>query len=236
MKHGSTSGRRAGRRTSVLLGIASLVAGLLLLVGLAGVLVFAQGEHGAARRTEGSAFEDAAAARQLPRPAPRVDAAAPGSAAKRRAGRAPEPVARPVRIAIPAIGVSAPVIPLGLDRAGALEVPQDFSKTGWWTGGGRPGERGPAVIAGHVDSHTGPAVFFRLGDLRRGDAITVERADGSHVRFRVARSEHYSKERFPTAKVYGPTGTPALRLITCSGTFDSATGHYLDNTVVYAGR
>jgi hypothetical protein len=75
-----------------------------------------------------------------------------------------------VRIAIPAIGVSAPVVPLGLDRTGALEVPRDFAETGWWTGGARPGERGPAVVVGHVDSSSGPAVFFRLGDLPRGDA------------------------------------------------------------------
>jgi hypothetical protein len=133
-------------------------------------------------------------------------------------------------------GLSAPVVPLGLDRTGALEVPRDFAETGWWTGGARPGERGPAVVVGHVDSSSGPAVFFRLGDLPRGDAITVERVDGSRVRFRVKRSGRYPKARFPTAQVYGPTRAAALRLITCSGTFDRATGHYLDNTVVDAGR
>jgi sortase (surface protein transpeptidase) len=170
-------------------------------------------------------------ARTTPQPARATKVKAPVAAAPRRAPRAP----RPTRVAIPAIGVSAPVIPLGLDRAGALEVPQDFAETGWWKGGPRPGERGPAVIAGHVDSYTGPAVFFHLGQLRRGDAIVVERADGSHVRFRVQRSARYSKARFPTAEVYGPTRTPALRLVTCSGTFDRASGHYLDNTVVYAG-
>jgi sortase (surface protein transpeptidase) len=160
-----------------------------------------------------------------------LHAAAPRRPAGRHVG-----CARPVRIAIPAIGVSAPVVPLGLDRTGALEVPRDFAETGWWTGGARPGERGPAVVVGHVDSSSGPAVFFRLGDLRRGDAITVERVDGSRVRFRVKRSGRYPKARFPTAQVYGPTRAAALRLITCSGTFDRATGHYLDNTVVDAGR
>jgi len=224
---------RAGRRAPALLGLGALMAGVLMLVALAGVFVIAEGEraHPVSRPAGATEIGSALATRQPPQPVPRVHAAAPGSAAKRRAVRA----SRPVRIAIPAIRVSAPVIPLGLDSAGALEVPQDFSETGWWTGGARPGERGPAVIAGHVDSQTGPAVFFRLGDLHRGDAITVERADGSRVRFRVTRSERYPKARFPTAKVYGPTRTPALRLITCSGAFDRASGHYLDNTVVYAG-
>jgi sortase (surface protein transpeptidase) len=142
--------------------------------------------------------------------------------------------APPARLEIPAIGVDAPLVPLGLDRAGALEVPRRFDVAGWWTGGARPGERGPAVIAGHVDSLTGPAVFFRLGSLRPGRHIVVERRDGSRLRFTVHRLEHYAKRRFPARRVYGPTRRPELRLITCSGTFDYATGHYLDNTVVYA--
>ena len=161
-------------------------------------------------------------------PARAVHAAAPPTAGPR--------VAPPVRIEIPAIGVRAPVIPLGLDEHRALEVPADYGDTGWWTGGPWPGERGPAVIAGHVDSTTGPAVFFRLGELAPGDDIVVVRRDGTRVRFRVRGSEHYPKASFPTARVYGPTPGPELRLITCSGDFDRATGHYLDNTVVYAGR
>ncbi|MEA2134601.1 MAG: hypothetical protein QOC68_2510 [Solirubrobacteraceae bacterium] len=200
---------------------ALLLFGVLLVIGAAAVLTVpghAAGERAAVRPP-------------APPPARPTAVTAPVAAATRRPGRAP----RPIRIAIPAIGVSAPVIPLGLDRKGALQVPQDFTETGWWTGGSRPGERGPAVIAGHVDSFTGPAVFFRIGKLRRGDAIVIERADGSRVRFRVQRSARYPKTHFPTAEVYGPTRGPALRLVTCSGTFDRASGHYLDNTVVYAG-
>lgn len=140
----------------------------------------------------------------------------------------------PVRIEIAAIGVRAPVIRLGLNRDGSLEVPTRFDETGWWSGGARPGERGPAVIAGHVDSRTGPAVFFRLDRLRARDAIEVVRRDGSRARFLVQRIARYRKAAFPTARVYGPTRRPALRLITCSGAFDSASGHYVDNTVVYA--
>ena len=169
-------------------------------------------------------------------PAPRearatvtADAATPTATPKPR-----RRVSAPVRIQIPALKVDAPVIRLGLDSHGALEVPQDFSATGWWTGGSRPGQVGPAVIAGHVDSKTGPAVFYELGRLRKGDAVYVRRRDGSRVRFTVEGSQHYSKDHFPTARVYGATRRPTLRLITCSGEFDRATGHYLDNTVVYA--
>jgi hypothetical protein len=141
---------------------------------------------------------------------------------------------RPVRVRIAAIGLDAPLIPLGLDANRALEVPERFDVAGWWSGGYRPGEPGPAVIAGHVDSKTGPAVFYRLGKLERGDAVTVERRDGSAVRFTVRDVRHYAKSAFPTRQVYGPTPRRALRLITCSGDFDRSTGHYVDNTVVYA--
>jgi sortase (surface protein transpeptidase) len=143
-------------------------------------------------------------------------------------------VAAPVRIQIPAIGVNAPLVRLGLDSKGALEAPKRFDDAGWWTGGSRPGERGPAVIAGHVDSKTGAAVFYKIGRLRRGDAVVVHRRDGTRARFVVQGSARYAKNRFPTARVYGSTRRPTLRLITCSGVFDRSTGHYLDNTVVYA--
>jgi len=167
-------------------------------------------------------------------PAAPLRSTTPKAAAVRAPAPPPRRAAPPVRIEIAAVGVSAPVIRLGLNRDGSLEVPEDFGDTGWWTGGPRPGERGPAVIAGHVDSSTGPAVFFHLGALRAGDPIVIVRRDGSRVRFRVQRVAHYRKAAFPTARVYGATRGPALRLITCSGTFDRASGHYLDNTVVYA--
>jgi hypothetical protein len=224
---GTPAGGRAGRGGPALLGLAALLAGVLLLVGLIGVLVATGGAGGSTTPR----LPDSPAAQPVGEPpAPAgPDPTATPTGDDRRA-------ARPVRISIPSIGVRAPVVPLGLDKSGALEVPQDFAQTGWWTGGSRPGERGPAVIVGHVDSRTGPAVFFRLGALRAGDEIVVERADGTSARFHVQRSDRYAKQRFPTAAVYGPTAGPALRLITCSGTFDRATGHYLDNTVVFAGR
>jgi sortase (surface protein transpeptidase) len=146
-------------------------------------------------------------------------------------------VAAPPRwIRIPAIGVSAAVVPLGLNPDRTLQTPQEWGQTGWYTGGPEPGERGPAVIAGHVDSTSGPAVFYRLGELHRGALISIRRADRSRVRFRVQGVERWPKDRFPTRRVYGRTRTAALRLITCGGAFNSASGHYLDNTIVYAVR
>jgi sortase (surface protein transpeptidase) len=141
--------------------------------------------------------------------------------------------APPTRVRIPAIGVDAPLEPLGLDASGALDAPKDFKDAGWYADGTAPGEVGPAVIAGHVDSKTGPAVFFRLSQLRAGDLVEVARA-GTWVRFRVVGVDRYPKDRFPTDRVYGPTPDPQLRLITCSGRFDQARDSYVDNTVVYA--
>src|SRR4051794_14607572 len=117
-----------------------------------------------------------------------------------------------------------------------MQTPRAWADAGWYKPGPEPGERGPAVIVGHVDSTTGPAVFYELRALRRGDRIRVRRSDGSTVTFRVQRSERWPKSRFPTRRVYGPTRGSALRLVTCSGNFDTSTGHYVDNTIVYAHR
>jgi sortase (surface protein transpeptidase) len=141
---------------------------------------------------------------------------------------------RPVRILIPAIGVSAPVIPLYLNRDRTLQVPDNFSQTGWFVGGPEPGENGAAVIVGHVDSKSGPAVFYRLRALRRGDRITVVLKNKSTVRFVVQSRIEVPKRHFPTKLVYGRTKGPTLRLITCDGAFDRSTGHYVDNAVVFA--
>jgi sortase (surface protein transpeptidase) len=148
------------------------------------------------------------------------------------------PVARqataPVRVRIPAIGVDSELTPVGVDGSGALLPPADFSVAGWFAAGPAPGEVGPAVLAGHVDDRTGPAVFFRLEDLRAGDQVVVVRADGQPVVFTVTRVAAYPKTDFPTAEVYGPTPGAELRLITCGGTFDRTRRSYTDNVVVYA--
>jgi hypothetical protein len=143
----------------------------------------------------------------------------------------------PVGLAIPAIGVDARgLVPLGRNADGSLQVPADYATAGWFTGGAVPGALGPAVIAGHVDSVTGPAVFYRLAQLRAGDEVLVRLSDGGGVRFRVDGVRHYPKLGFPTAAVYGPVPGAALRLITCGGAFDRAARSYLDNVVVYASR
>lgn len=150
------------------------------------------------------------------------------------AGDTDADAAVPVRVVIPAIGVDAPVVPLGLEPTGALEAPAGVAETGWWADGPEPGEAGPAVVAGHVDSQAGPAVFYRLGELRPGDRVEITRADGSQVAFVVERLAQHPKADFPTEAVYGDTAGPALRLITCGGAFDRSTGHYVDNVIVYA--
>ena len=146
------------------------------------------------------------------------------------------PLSPPVRVEIPAIGVSSPLVRLGLNRDGTMQVPGDFQVAGWFTGGPEPGQLGPAVIAGHVDSRTGPAVFYRLRDLRPGDQIRVVRADHRVVRFEVESLASYPKQALPDEAVYGAITAPVLRLITCAGTFDRARHSYRDNLVVSAVR
>jgi sortase (surface protein transpeptidase) len=140
----------------------------------------------------------------------------------------------PVRLAIPAIGVETPLIRLGLEPDRSMEVPGDFDLAGWFAEGPAPGQPGPAVIAGHVDSRTGPAVFYRLRELRAGDQIHVTRADGARLRFVVDSKQSFAKAGFPTDAVFGPTPAAELRLVTCAGTFDQARHSYRDNLVVFA--
>jgi sortase family protein len=140
----------------------------------------------------------------------------------------------PVRIEIRRIGVASALDRLGRAPDGTIQEPRRWEVAGWYAPGARPGDPGSAVILGHVDSKGGPAVFFRLRQLRRGDQVQVTRADGSVVRFVVQRTEQYPKRRFPTDEVYYPTLTPALRLVTCGGTFDATAGHYRSNLIVFA--
>ena len=163
-------------------------------------------------------------------PAPTGPIAAPPQSAQSA------PVARPVSLTIPLIGVKTQLITLGLTAGGALQVPPLAlaSVAGWYTGSPRPGAVGSAIIVGHIDTHSGPAVFYRLDELRRGDDVYVKRADGTTAEFRVTSVQTYLKDHFPPQTVYGPTPDTELRLITCGGAFDPATGHYLSNIVVYA--
>jgi sortase (surface protein transpeptidase) len=182
-----------------------------------------------------------AAGARHPEPSPPVNSpteeqAADGIQAARgfRSTRSYQPTPLPVRVDIPSIGVASSLDRLGRAPDRTVQVPGDWDVAGWYAAGPRPGDPGSAVILGHVDSKRGPAVFYRLHQLRRGDAITITRADGSSVRFVVERIEQYPKDRFPTDAVYYPTLTPALRLVTCGGQFDHATGHYRSNVIVFA--
>jgi sortase (surface protein transpeptidase) len=139
----------------------------------------------------------------------------------------------PVRVDIPRIGVHSRLLALGLQRDGTIETPslKQARLAGWYDKGPTPGELGPAVIVGHVDTKKGPAVFYGLGRLRPGDAVEVTRKDGAVAAFTVDSVERVLKTHFPTKRVYGDLDFAGLRLITCGGDFD---GHsYLSNTIVY---
>ena len=143
----------------------------------------------------------------------------------------------PVSVHIPAIGVDSRLLHLGLNADGTIQVPSIRTNSGraaWYKYSATPGQIGSSVIEGHVDSDHGPAVFFRLGALRPGDTIDVRLADGVTAVFRVTGVREYAKSRFPAKAIYGATDFAALRLITCGGSFDYATGHYLSATVVFA--
>jgi sortase (surface protein transpeptidase) len=145
-------------------------------------------------------------------------------------------VAAPVVLTIPLIGVRTQLVTLGLTAHDTMQVPSSTAVAGWYTGSPRPGAVGPSIIVGHIDSVSGPGVFFRLSQLRPGDRIYVTRADGSLAEFRVSSVQTWLKSAFPVQAVYGETLDPELRLVTCGGTFDEATRHYLSNTIVYASE
>jgi LPXTG-site transpeptidase (sortase) family protein len=216
--------RRPGRR------LVLVVAVLLLLGGGTAVAVGLLGQvadpplPSAAQRPESS--------RPVPEPgdAPVTSPAPPTPSSG--------PAAPPVAVRIPAIDVHSELLALGSNPDGTLQVPQpgpDYDRAAWFEGSPRPGEPGPAVIEGHVDSaRNGPSVFYSLGALETGDRVEVARADGSTVAFEVYDARVVPKDDFPVLEVYGNTPGPELRLITCGGPFDRSAGHYEDNVVVFA--
>ncbi len=194
------------------------------LAGIAGVLLIATG----------TAALGVAVAAQVHAPQPsRSAAGATGSSA-----RGPSlPRSVPVSVSIPAIGVNSKLLHLGLNADGTIQVPSletSSDRAAWYKYSATPGQIGSSVIEGHVDSIRGPAVFFRLGALRPGDTVNVTLADGITAVFRVTGVREYVKSRFPAEAIYGATNFAALRLITCGGAFDYASGHYLSSTVVFA--
>jgi sortase (surface protein transpeptidase) len=211
------------RRSRLLLTLDLLMVGLMI-VGLAALAFRPDNATGPAAHASGVIHE-------LPSS---LSETALSTAAIAPTEKARVPRGAPARVAIPAIGVDAAVVRLGLNRDGTLAVPASSGVAGWYKLGVKPGEPGPAVIVGHVDSTSGPAVFYRLGGLTPGTRVRVSWRTGSSVRFSVYAVREYAKSAFPTALVYGLTRRPELRLVTCGGPFDEQTGHYLDNVVVFA--
>ena len=216
-------GSRGGRSSGRLVAAATFAAGLAVVVIGAGGLV----------KASVSATPTIQVARPAPIAAP-TEPTMPSATSVAVAGRVQQ-VARPVWVSIPAIGIKkTKLIRLGLNKDGTLQVPRTTTVAGWFTGGARPGAVGSAVIAGHVDSRTGPGIFFWLRALRPGNKVYVGRADGTMAVFTVTRVHRYAKDKFPTRAVYGAVPDAELRLITCGGIFDRSLGSYLSNVVVFA--
>ena len=202
-----------------------------ILATFGGVLLLAVGGLVAAWALAGGPSGPPAEAQQIPRTVgtavPRVTSAPTAR---------PLPASAPVRIVIPVLKVNAPVTRLGLNPDGSVQVPppDNHNLAGWYAGSAPPGVTGASVILGHVDSWSGGSVFFTIKNLHPGDRVDVIRADGSTAHFAVDGLQKAAKAAFPASAVYGNPGYPALRLVTCGGPFNSATGEYRDNIIVYA--
>lgn len=239
--HGETTSRVRRPGTTILITIAVLLllgGGTAVAVGVTGQdadppapSASQQQEPSTTATSEALGSEPTDAGRGIPVPSPSAANSGPSAAI------AP-PAALPASVSIPAIGVQSELITLGLNPDGTLAVPQpgpDYDKAAWYNGSPRPGDAGPAVIEGHVDSAAnGPSVFYELGSLVVGDRAEVTREDGSVVAFEVYDVRVVPKDDFPTLEVYGNTEGPELRLITCGGPFDSTAGSYVDNVIVFA--
>lgn len=178
-------------------------------------------------------------------PQPQSHHAVAASATPRTNGSSPAPAAAPglslprsapKRLRIPSIAVDAPFAPLGLSPSGGLEAPppNDNNLVGWYKDGATPGERGSSIIAGHVDTKTGPAVFMQLESLKPGSIVNITREDGVTATFKVDSVETFSKANFPSDRVYGDVQEASLRIITCGGAYDRKVRDYVDNVVVFA--
>jgi LPXTG-site transpeptidase (sortase) family protein len=140
---------------------------------------------------------------------------------------------RPTRLVIGKLNIDAPFVELGLQSNGKIQVPEGGSEVGWYKYGPTPGEIGPSVVVGHLNTINGAAVFYDLNKLETGDKFEIEREDGKTAKFEVISKEVVPQDNFPTEKIYGPTNFAAIRLITCHGTYQRDKGHYSDDLVVY---
>jgi hypothetical protein len=212
------------------------VAAALAIVGAVAVDIAVTGQRNAPVPTasSGEVTAPTTSSAQPPGP-PAGDATSPGGGAGTDTQALP--VAAPVTVNIPSIGVTSDLLRLGLNGDGSVQVPPlaDDDRAGWYENGPAPGAVGPAVLLGHVDSaEFGPGVFYDLGALEPGDEVLVTRADGTVAVFAVDRVERHPKDNFPTIEVYGNTDDAQLRLITCGGDFDSAVNSYEDNVIAFA--
>ncbi|MGJ7439738.1 class F sortase [Aquipuribacter sp. MA13-6] len=213
--------RRPGRRRLALLG-----GGTALLLG--GLAVLAPSWL-PPDRTQGPAAAAVPVVVAPPAPPAPVPTPAPTATADTGLVRS-----APVRLQVDSIGVDSELVDLGLAADGTVEVPEEGFPAGWFTGAPTPGQTGPAVLVGHVDWDGAPGVFYRLRDLEPGAEVAVTRADGDVAVFAVTQVDQFAKDDFPTEDVYGDLDHAGLRLITCGGSFDDDSGHYVDNLVAYA--
>jgi hypothetical protein len=222
---------RGRRGVGILLALAAVVAGLVL------VTVAVTGQQSAPKPVSAGRIHVPTHSAGDGGSGTTSGGAPGGTISVGHAATVPIGASRPTRIQIPAIGVDSVVNSLGLNPDGTLAVPQPgphLNQAAWFHNSPTPGQSGPSIILGHVDSEAGESVFFRLGAMRPGDLIDVSRADGSRLVFKVNAVRDYQKASFPTAVVYGgDLRTPQLRLITCSD-FDEAIHHHIGNEVVFS--
>ncbi|MFC6707674.1 class F sortase [Flexivirga alba] len=219
---------------------AAVVAGLLTIAAVVLVIIGVRGQVHAATPPASAAHTTAEGNLPAPSTPQHGSTTAPGKASSATPSTVGPvlPRSTPTALTIAAIGIkNSHLAAYGTDSNGAVAVPPATPgvPAGWYTGSPTPGQLGPSVIVGHTDEKKdAQSIFFRLGELRPGDQIQVTRADHTVATFRVDSLEHYPKAKFPTDRVYGNINHAGLRLISCIGKFDRATGHYLDNIVVYA--
>lgn len=172
---------------------------------------------------------------------PAAPPAAPAGSSAETTSAAPAEVAAlgrstPAKVRVPKIGAESSLVALGLNKDQTIQVPpvSQPMQAGWYDGAPTPGEKGPAIVLGHVDGAGKPGIFYKLREVAVGDEVLVDREDGKTVRFVVHETQQVAKKDFPTERVYGDTERPELRLITCGGIFDKGARSYQDNIIVYA--
>ncbi|HWC22841.1 MAG TPA: class F sortase [Flexivirga sp.] len=233
-----TPTRRSRRRTRTVM---SVVAAVLAVAAAVVLVVAVRGQHHAPQPPASAAHP--AAEGNLAAPAPSSNSPERSADSSRKTpapARTVGPIldrSTPVSLSLPKIGIEdAPLAKFGLNKHDEIAIPPSKANTpaGWFTGSPTPGQLGPSVIAGHVDSDAGPSIFFKLGQLRAGDRASVALADHKVAVFEVDSVERFKKSEFPTLRVYGNLDHAGLRLITCGGAYDTSIHHYVDNIVVYA--